>query len=398
MSHNTGKRRARQDGFATIAILSLVLVVALTLLFMFNTSLTQLRLTRMGQNKATGLSLAEAGVDDTVDQLRKDHDFAGPVAGTLTTDTGANFGLYNTTISTTSDPYVRLVKSTGTNSDGSTQKVAALVNLDMRPLGWAAVLSNGDVTVSGNALVNSNPADLHISDVISNGNISMGGASVVDGTLVAGGTASGQGYYSSLVSQPTYPFPDSAEITQMKANWITQAMAGGQINGVHSSTTITAPKYINGDISLSSYDAVTLNGSGIIYVNGNLKMAGNTMLTNGVTLIVSGTVDQSGQSVYKITPGILPTPTLVAIGTGAAVSATVISLTGGSLANQQGIIYAMNGSIKVAGGSIFVGELVAGAPGAQINVTGGYTQAFPSGMASAVKFPNGASTKSIVEL
>jgi hypothetical protein len=391
-------RRATQEGFATIAILSLVLVVTLTLLFMFNTSLTQLRMSRSGQNKATGLALAEAGVDDTVDQLRKDHGFAGPVSGALTTDTGANFGSYNATISTTSDPYVRLVNSTGTNPDGSTQRVAALINLDMRPLGWAAILSNGDVNVNGGALVNSNPADLHISDVIANGNISMGGSSTVDGTLVAGGTTSGQGYFPSQTGQPTYPFPDSAEQTQMKADWVTQAMAGGQISGVNNSATITAPKYINGDINLSSYSTVTLNGSGVIYVNGNVKMTANSVLTNGVTLVVRGTVNQSGQSIYKITPGILPTPTLVAIGTGASVNDTVISLTGGSLANQQGIIYAMNGSIKVAGGSLFVGELVAGQPGAQINVTGGYTQAFPSGMASAVKFPNGASTKSIVEL
>jgi autotransporter-associated beta strand protein len=401
-----GGRRTSEDGFATIAILMLTMVVSLTLLFMFNMSLTQLRLSRMGQNKATGLTLAEAGVEDAVDHLRLDQKYVttmgAPLTSTLTESSSGmprTFGSYSVRVTNLNTSTSKVI-SAGRNPDGTLQTVCALISLDKTPLGKAAILANGDVKISGNASVDSTPANLHIADVISNGNVSMGGASTVDGRLIAAGAASGSAYMGAQSGAASYPFPDTTTTNGWKAGWITAAQAGGTLSAdsIHNGDTIMAPKYINGGISLSSHNTLTFSGSGVVFVNGDISMTAQTVIQNGVLLVVNGTFSQTGQSIYKVTTGLNLTPTLVVFGTNSSVSSDVIKLTGGSASDQQGVIYAVNGSIKVAGGSIFVGALVAGAPGAEVSATGGYTHIFPKDLASPVLFPTGASVTQIVEL
>lgn len=390
----------RSAGFVALTVLMLAMLAFVGALTMMSVSQSQIRSAAQSQNRMTGLVLAEAGVDDAVLQISSAPDFTGR-SGSLYEDPPTNsriFGTYQTTV-TKVDEVVRRVTSVGTNPNGTKVTVVAIVNVDTRALGNAAIMANGAINVGGTMLLNSIPTpDMHISHVYANGNVSMGGSSFVDGVLMAAGTVTGTAYYPSQTGVAPFPYPNSTTTDKWRADWISAAQAGGTINAVKKTATITAPKYINGDITLNNSEAVTLNGSGVIYVNGNVNLTAQSTLTNGVTLVVSGTFTQGGQSTYKITTGLTPTPTLVVYGTGYGMSSDVIQLTGGSLANQQGIIYAVNGSIKVAGGSTFVGALIAGGANAQVSTTGGYNHYFPDNMASAVKFPSAANVVAVTEL
>jgi hypothetical protein len=96
--------------------------------------------------------------------------------------------------------------------------------------------------------------------------------------------------------------------------------------------------------------------------------------------------------------GVTPTPTMIVYGTGYSAGSDVIKLVGGSAGNYQGVVYAVNGSINVAGGAVFVGALVAGGAGSQIYSSGGYTHLFPENLASAVVFPTAATISGVTEL
>src|SRR5687767_5836014 len=68
---------ASERGMATGAAMALCSLVMVTVLTMANLSITGMRLTQNGRDKAISLSLAEAGVDDGVDQLRLNNNYLG---------------------------------------------------------------------------------------------------------------------------------------------------------------------------------------------------------------------------------------------------------------------------------------------------------------------------------
>ncbi len=392
--------RGPSSGFVTVTVLLIALLAFIAAMTMLGVSQGQIRSSTRSQDRMMSVVLAEAGIDDAIAQISSFPEFAGR-SGTIYEDPPTNtkkFGTYQTTI-TKIDDLKRKITSVGTNPNGTTGTVVAVVTVDTRALGNAALMANGPINVGGTMYVNSLPLGLHISHVYANGNVAMGGASYVDGHLAAAGTVVGTAYYPSQSGVPPYPYPSTATTDKWRLEWIAAAKLGGTTNGnVSSSTTITAPRYINGSISLNNSETITINGPGVVYVDGNVNINAQAVLTNGATLVVSGTVTQGGQSVYKMVPGILPTPTMVVYGTGYGVTADVIQLAGGSAGYNQGVVYAVNGSIKVAGGSTFVGALVAGGAGAQIGSNGGYTHFFPENLASSVVFPTAATLAGVTEL
>lgn len=403
-TQNTGNtpNRARVSssrGFVTLTVLIFAMMLLFIGLVLISGSLFEVKGAVRTQNRVLSLMAAEAGIDDAVAQISSDSDFAGRTV-TLYEDPPTNSranGTFTTVVTKLSDT-LRRVDSVGISTMGVQVTVVATIEIDTRAIGNAAIMANGPISIGGTMTVNSTPnPNLHISHVYGNGNVTMGGSSYVDGVLMAAGTVTGQAYYPSQSGVPPFPYPTVAQTDAWLTAWMSAASAGGSVNTVKKSATITAPKYINGDITLNGSESVTLNGSGVIYVNGDVNITAQSVLTNGVTLVVRGAFNQQGQSTYKIATGVTPTPTLVVYGTGSTATSDVVGLVGGSLSNQQGIIYAVNGNIKVAGGSTFVGALVAGGSGSGVYSTGNYNQYFPEGMSSAVKFPAAAHVQAVVE-
>ncbi len=393
--------RRRSGGFVTLTVLLIAMVAFVAAMILLNTSQGQISASVRSQDRMMGTVLAEAGIDDSISKLSSDPYYTGGT-GTLYEDPTTKlkpFGTFATTVTTISDQK-RKITSTGTNPNGTTSTVVAIITIDTRALGNAAIMAKGSVALGGNMDINSVPtAGLGISHVYANGNIDMGGSSTVDGYLLAGGTVTGGvGSLGTEQFVPPFPYPDTATTDKWKAEWLAAAQVGPTTVNVNTSTTITAPHYIKGNINLTSSDTVILQGPGIIYVDGNVRLTAQSVLQNGATLVVAGTFTQQGQSIYKMTTGMAQTPTMVVYGTGYGPSTNVIDLTGGSTADQQGVVYAVNGSIKVAGGSNFVGALVAGGTDARIFATGTYNHKFPENMSSLVKFPSSASVEGVTEL
>ena len=401
----TSNISGRQRGFASITVLILTTVAIVVLLALVSATSTQMKLSAKGQDRVTGAALAEAGIDDAIDKIRLNPDtFIGTKHTafpdiTLYEDPGANVkpqGSFQTDVKYVDDTTRRVV-STGTNANGSKVTIAALVTIEMTTIGNGALIANENVSLSGSVPIATIPSDSHVANVIANQNITMGGGSYVDGELSAGGTISGTGFYPNVTGNEPYPFPSAALTDKWRADAIAQASGGTIYNSVRTSRIITAPAYIRGDISLQNTDTVVLTGTGVVYVEGNVKLTASSHLTNGVTLVVNGTYDQQGQSIYSITTGLSYTPTILVYGMGASPNQNTVSLAGGSSSTQQGIIYAVNGDISVAGGSTFTGALMAGGAGGDIKASGGYTQSFPTGMAATYSYPTGAHVQRMAE-
>lgn len=399
------RRGACEAGMALSTVLALSALVMMTFMILTNLAIGSIRLTINGRDKAISLSMAEAGIDDSVDQLRLNNSYAG-TAGLLAVGEGT-FDVNVVTV----NQNLRDVYSTGITSNGKRRNVRARVNLTGLAFGDGAMISNGDIAINGSVLVQTVPSNQRNAHVRANGSVSVVGATSVDGRIAAAGTVS-MPYGSSSDSLYPYgqsgaariPFPTKAVIKQWKQQWIANAQAGGTIGGINrTSATITGPKYINGDIILTSGDTVTINGTGPIYVNGSVTMRGSSKLINSSHLIVAGTFEQVGATVtdpydpvYEADGSLTSTPpALIALSSNIT---QAVRLTGTATNNQFSVIYAVNGGIDVQGNVNVRGSLVAGGKGATITASGNYTHDYPKNAATSVRFANLPAVTSWIEM
>jgi len=415
------RRRRRSAGFSSIAVLFVVSLTAIAALVLIATSLFQVRTSVRGENRSNALMLAEAGIDDAVQRMQNNLSYAGTqgAAMTMFEDPGTNsraFGNFDTTVTRLSDTQ-RRITSVGRTSNGTTTTVHALVNIETRPLGsFAAIAANGNVTIGGTADIKTVdgttlgtplPPKVNLANAFANGNVSMGGSSTLDGQLQAVGSVSGtvNAVLGGVAGVPAFPFPSTATTDAWRTDWISRAgtaQSPPQFNGNNRSRTINAPANINGNIRLNSGETLELRGPGVVYVSGSINIGAQATLINGATLVVNGTFEQQGQAVYRITPvanptATNPTPSLTVYGGGATGATNTLTIAGGGATVAMGIVYAVNGSIQVNGTSTFVGALVAGGAGSQINATGTYQHLYPNNMAGERQFDWGARVVGITE-
>jgi len=388
---------------------------------------TQVKIARTGDNKAIGLTLAEAAVDDSVDQLASNPKLSASQlnansAGSLYTDANKTTKVGDYTVDALdtlsswtpsisgSGAGLQRLRTHGTNPNGSQVYVVAYIKQGNLNLGGSAILSNGDVSITGTAdIETTNPPPYHVADVFANGNISQGGSSTVDGTLIAVHNISGSGYYANQTGAAPFVFPDSSQISAMQNYYKAYAQsttspiigttyqANKLFQGGITSKTITvsakSPAYISGKVQLTAGQTLTFTGDGIVYLDNDLKTVAGSQVINGSTLIVAGQFTQGGQSTYQITTGLpsgTSTPSLAVFGGD-------ITLAGGSTNVQWGIIYAVNGGITVNGNAVFTGALVAGSSSSGVKATVTFTQYFPANMASKVAIPQTTALWKILE-
>lgn len=399
------------------AMLLMILAIAfLGVLSIVSLAVNQVAQTRRTQGHISALAVAEAGVEYAIDQLGNNANWTGT---TLTLYEGApdSTPVYGTAnISVVKDSPVKWrVTSVGRGKEGFPWTMVTSLEKQSRPLGTAAIMSDGPVIVGGSAYVQTVPINGHSADVFSNTSVSQGGSSVVDGTLWSAGPVTGSGFWPSQPYTERIPFPDAAAVAAMKSDWVTRAQAGGTVTPNNGSipgsaasssvvftgqtVTITGSKYINGSLSLKSKEKLVFNTNGnhVIYINGDLELGGQTEVTNNVTLVIKGKFRQVGGTVYKTTPAIRPSPTLVILGEGYAASDDTVSLTGGSSTTDWGVVWAMNGSIDLTGNSAFTGAWVVSGTGSSARLPANYTHYYPF-YESGVSLTVGVRAKKIVEL
>ncbi len=384
-------------GMALSTVLVLIALVSLTFLTLANLSTAAVRLTSEGRDRVISLSLAEAGIDDAVDRIRADNAYPGTSSPiTLYEDASDTkpLGTFAVQVTPVSGSQDLDVYSTGTTTNGKRCQVRARVKISDFTFDDGAMLSNGDISVSGVSTVETSPLYGGNAHVRANGNITFAGAAHVDGRVAAVGTVSlapgsstDRLYPSGQPGAARVAFPARPDTDGWKARWIADAKQGatyGAITGTPSGgMTITGPAYVDGDIQMDSGHTLEITGSGPVYVNGNLLMQGGSTLRNRSTLIVRGRFEQSassGSPVYEADPSLAPTPpALIAL---TSDPARAIRLTPSGTDNLYALIYAVNGGIEIAPQGIVAvrGALVAGGKGALITVSGNYRHVYPDGM------------------
>lgn len=246
-------RRRKHSGGALVTILLVVLMAMTGVLAVFQVCATAIHLSSAHTSKAVTLTLAESGVDYTVEKLRANQDFPGETV-TLYEDPSTKTRIQGTftTVVSKIDSKTKKIVSTGTLPGGQTRQVIALARVSGGKVGAAAILCNGDIRIGGNATVKTLPQDQHSADVYANKTIDQGGSSQVDGRLYAGETVvRGSGYYPNVNNAPLIVFPSPAEIETRRAAWEATAKTGGSINPVTSGVH-TGSKYFKSGLTIAN--------------------------------------------------------------------------------------------------------------------------------------------------
>lgn len=388
-------KKTSRRGFTTGAVLLTITIGFLYLGSLMLAASTQINQTGRHMARTRATLIAEAGIDSSLITLTNNWN-ATTDAGTLYEDPGTNAisaGTYACTI-TVVDSAHRKVVSVGTEPSGKTATLVAIVNKEDNFISKFAMLANQNININGTVNVATIPVDQHSARVHSNMNISFGSNSVVDGTLSAvGSVTGGSGYYANVPGADMVPFPDAEQIADWRSKWTVEAQSSGRtyvganiFTGSKTSVTIQAPAWIEGDVSLNGAQKLTFTGDGVVWINGNLRLTANSVLTNGSLLVLNGNMSQAGQSLYQAGASTSATPTLVAF-TGDS------DVAGGGVA--QGVIYSVYGNLKVTGNSAFIGSLIAGM---EIQATGTYNQYYPTNQSSRVAFLSPPHVEKLVEL
>lgn len=405
--------RCKNRGMATGAAMALCTLVMLTVMTMANLSITAMRLTQNGRDKAISLSLAEAGIDDAVDRIRLNNSYPGTGgAQSLHDADGKLIGTYNTVTVRVNDNLID-VYSTGTTTNEKPRQVRARAAISGLTIGDGAMISNGDIVVNGSIDLKTDPLGMRNAHIRANGNTLVKGiGAYVDGRVSAVGTVTMNDGVSTDTLFPKgqagaarIPFPSKKTVKDWENQWIAQAKAGPTIPGpIKTSVTITAPAFIDGNIDLQGSVVVKIEGTGVVYVNGNVTMQGNTKLINSTQLVIKGKFRQQASALL----GITETPEYLADGTWSYTPPVMIALsndpteaiylTGSAANNQYSMIYAANGGIYVDGSSEIRGALVAGGEGAQIYSEGSYIHKYPDKAVMASKIANAPSIISWIEM
>jgi len=428
-----GRTRLRSGAFTSVTVLFLVTLALLTVFVMANVSIGQVRLSARGQNRAIGLTLAEAGIDDTQDRLRMDGSFG------INSTTGASLD-YQSAVTLYEDPGTdkkplgrfqvkvekvddkrRRVRSRAQRPDGSLLgvEVVAMVNVEETNRIRGAIVANGPVDLKGNASIQSQALGSGEADVLSNAIIEVNGSAYVDGHLAAGMTVVGDDSgnrhspFRFRNNRPPIPFPNDATLEDWRRGYERTATRAGatRVRGVvRDSQVIVGPAYIEGDIDLNSRAVVELLPTpgtkaedNIVYVTGNVKLSSNGRLTSRAILVVMGTFDQNGgtySAPFTTTLVDRWTPALLVYGSDpdGRNGKEAVQLNGNGSTDQSGVVFVANGSVRVNGTADFIGAIVAADPDATVRANGNYKHIFPDDMRSPLRFDREAAVESVVEL
>ncbi len=265
--------------------------------------------------------------------------------------------------------------------------VAACSSSSTSWFGNGAILSNGSVKLSGGAYTFSDPAGSGVADVLTNGNYADN-TSKVDGSIVAGGTVTVNpvnvsGTVTAGAGQ-VVTFPPADAIAAWRSQLVAAAQSGGTTiyPAVSYSTdvTLTTPRYINGNFTVSGGHTLTLTGGGVFFVAGNLTMSGGGAVYNSGIIAADGVIVISGGGGYHCTADNPSGAGLFSFST----NSKAIELSGGSGAPLHGVAYAVNGGVVLSGGSNWTGMLISGGAGMQATFSGASRITYPAGFFGTV--------------
>ena len=417
--------RARR-GIALATTLTFMLFVMTIGLAFVSLSSTSSQLGYLGWQKTQANELAEAGVYAMYAQIANSLSGSSPSLNSASipaTTLSSTFGSSSAADGTYSAYLVSHVASTvgaqtvttfvvegdGIAPNGRTQSQARATFTETTGskagnygLQDAAITSAGNVLFQGGATT-SDTSGSSGADAFANGTITVQNSS----TYTVDGTASA--YVSSPSLNATdaknvtplttkMSFPSPAAIASQQSAWLADAQestptypgghsfAGNETFG--TSGTITAPEYVSGDLTVQGGATLTLQpdpaaaAPSVLYVHGKITVSGGSaLINNGVLIVSDGTITVSGGSNAPYVASDMTNSGLISFSTD---SSKAINLSGGSTAENIGVLYAFNGGITLSGGSKLTGSATTASSSATVTLSGGGTHLYySSGMNSS---------------
>lgn len=362
------KHKGSKRGSIAVICLALVCITVMVAAALATDGVARLAATRRNISHDQALCIAEAGADYGAAKAKADSNYVG-------SNTPVNFGGGTFTVTVGSANGIRTVTSVGRITGGTNATVKVGVagsNGAAMAFPNGAMVANGNISLSGQGNSYTTPSTQHQASAWANGDITLSGQAHLDGGAYAHGTVSLSGqsstYSGTQNNAPLVKFPTKAEHDAWQAQLSASAQAGTKPSGnITKNTTWASPVYINGDLTVSSKATLTITGGGVVFVNGNINLSGQTKIINSGQLVASGSISQSGQALYTIS-GNVNQAALISF----ASNSNAISITGQGTANPFGVVYAANGGIKVSGQGDVSGALVAAGENGlgQVNING----------------------------
>lgn len=349
----------QEQGMILVAVIIIGAVLSLIGLALTTGVSSQYTLARNNVYATNADMLAEAGIEESVEQLNQNDAFAGYTTTQTFFNNGTQGkGVFTTVVANTSDTNAKTITSTGKvyrlnnlTQPASTRIVRVTVvgtgssgySVQSGPggliLGGSAnitnsqVYVNGTLSLSGNSKIGtvsqplqvdvanyacptgSTPGPTYPQVCTSTQPISLSGSSTIYGTVCATGQTSsnniqggsgGQGLQPGCtapsVAMPTYDRAGQiAAVTTTKPSSDSTIDCTKFVNGIGFTRTWPANLKITGDVDLKSSCDLTLSGN--VYITGNLNIAGaakihvpDSLGTTRPVIIVDGTISVGGSS------------------------------------------------------------------------------------------------------
>ncbi|MFM7188412.1 MAG: hypothetical protein ACKO14_11415 [Armatimonadota bacterium] len=383
-------QRIRKSASASIVSLVVLSVTMLGLVGLTQLMSQQVKLTSWNNERDVARGMAESGIDVAAQKIYANGGYTGEDT-IVTSASGTPQGSYSTRVSPLPDGTF-LIRSTGTTTLGIKINLVANVEVMRQPAGSTGIISNGPIRITSGATLRTLPAGGHTAGLVSNDRITIDGTCNIDGTVRSRLDIRASGsIYKKCENQPRLPFPSQSEVDKCRNTEYAKACSGGTRYGdVSSSTTITGPKRIAGDVKCGSGEKITLKGPGTIYVDGNIELDESSTLENGKCLVVNGHFIQKSRSCYRIDKTVTTkTPTLMVCGnrTSSCDSPPAVSCTirGSSVSTDHvGIVQVCKGDLEIRGNASQTGCFNVVSGKTTVSVGSPLVQTLPTGISAPI--------------
>lgn len=395
--------RHSEIGSASIVSLTVLSITILGVAGVTQLMSQQVELSSWNSERDIARGMAESGIDVAAQKVYANSGYTGE-ATTVTSASGTAQGSYMTRVSPLPDG-TYLIRSTGTTTLGIKVNLVANVEVMRQPPGSTGIISNGPIRITSGATLRTQPLGGHCAGLVSNDRITIDGNCNIDGTVRSRLDVQASGsIYKKCENQPRVPFPSQSDVDKCRSAEYAKACSGGTRYGdVSSSTTITGPKRIAGDIKCGSGEKVTLKGPGTIYVDGNVELDESSTLENGTCLVVNGQFVQNGRSCYRIDKTVTTkTPTLMVCGNRTSNSdytpAVSCTIRGSSVASDHvGIVQVCKGDLEIRGNASQTGCFSVLTGKTTVSIGSPLVQTLPAGIIAPIPLIDSYKVLTVIE-
>ena len=292
-----------EKGMIMITSLLLIVVIAVFATSLFARTFSERRQIEMQTNRIVAFQMAEAGIDDAITRLANDEGYAGTSGDAVSLNSGA----YSTVVNqpdSANNPEVRKIISTGyAPSNDNTQyayqerAVTAFVELQPQPKFADAVFAENRIRFIGTTATDSynstlgpyggmnvgSKGDLS-SNTVETANIDLAGNSTVNGDITIGpGGDPAQVVKLSEDSSVTGDITVTESARELEPVAVPEGLSSsGDLDVTGSENEqLPAGNYLYDSVKITGGGTLTLVGPVVLYVNGSVEIAGNSVVNPG---------------------------------------------------------------------------------------------------------------------